>query len=448
MHTSVTSQSQHSALQRQPGVRPWKDTQQRFMQAAYRRAKRVADKRRNPRLKIPVSDRTNTSRIYFLTPDYNEPAGGIKVIYRHVDILNQAGIDAAVLHQRKGFRCNWFDNETRVTDVGSSAVGPDDVLVVTELHVDHLTGLRPGIRHMVLNQSGYLTWTRHGDLVAQHYATSPDLLGIVVVSEHSVEMLEYAFPKRLIRRVYNGIDSEEFHPPAGNKLRQISCFPRRGQKDLDVVLQLLRARGALQDWEVLPLQGLSQEAWLSRLRASRISLVLSSWEGFGLPAAEAMACGNYVIGYHAFGGREFMRPEFSCPVGVGDVLAVASAVERAIEDDSRDEDWCISRGLRASAFILEQYSAQRERESVVAAYSYLLGGRSARGSTCREGDLKTGEEGILRLLWDAGHAVPPGARATASSECGGRSCPHAGYHCPRHPKSERPDPLTLSIHAV
>ena len=136
------------------------------------------------------------------------------------------------------------------------------------------------------------------------------------------------------------------------------------------------------------------------------TVVMSPWEGFGLPAAEAMACGNYVIGYHAFGGREFMRSEFSCPVGVGDVLAVASAVERTIEDDSRDEDWCISRGLLASEFILKQYSTQRERESVVAAYSDLLGGRSARGSTCRDGSLEAGGEGIRLLLWDIGSLVP------------------------------------------
>jgi glycosyltransferase involved in cell wall biosynthesis len=372
----VASQDQLSVVRRQPGARLWHDTQQRATRALYQRAKQVADKRRNPRLKIPVSDKTATSTIYFLTPDFNEPAGGIKVIYRHVDILNKVGIDAAVLHQRKGFRCSWFDNETRVTDVGSSAVGPNDVLVVSELHVDHVAELDPGIRHVVLNQSGYLTWTRHGDRAAKHYSNSPDLLGIIVVSEHSAQMLEYAFPDRLIRRVYNGIDSSVFHPPAENKLRQISCFPRRGHSDLNVVLQMLRARGALQDWEILPLQGISQEAWLDRLRASRITLVLSPWEGFGLPAVEAMACGNYVIGYHAFGGREFMRPEFSCPIGVGDVFAVASAVERIIDEDSRDEDWCTSRGKQASGFILEQYSVQREHESVVAAYSDLLVGRS------------------------------------------------------------------------
>jgi len=289
-----------------------------------------------------------------------------------VDILNEAGIEAAVLHQRKGFRCNWFGNQTQVTDVHSSAVGPNDVLVVSELNVDHLAKLPPGIRHIVLNQSGHLTWRRHGDLVAGYYLSSPDLLGIVVVSEHIAQMLRYAYPQRTIRSVRNGIDTTIFHPPDGQKLRQITCFPRRGQEDLGIVLQLLRARGALDGWDVLPLDGLSQAAFADGLRASRITLSLSYQEGFGLPAAEAMACGNYVIGYHAFGGREFMRPEFSCPVEAGDVMTVASSLERTIDADAHDDDWCTSRGRLASAFVLDQYSVRRERESVVAAYSDLL----------------------------------------------------------------------------
>jgi hypothetical protein len=380
-----------------PDAKLWHDTQQTVMRAAYRKAKKVADTRRNPTLKIPVADKTATSRVYFLTPDFNEPAGGIKIMYRHVDILNEAGIDAVILHQRKGFRCSWFDNETRVTDVSSSLVGPNDVLVVSEIHVDHLARMRPGIRHVVLNQSGYLTWTRHADLVAQHYASSTDLLGIVVVSEHSAQMLGYAFPEHRIRRVYNSINGKYFHPAAGNMRRRlITCFPRRGQQDLDMVVQLLRARNALQDWEILPLQGLSQEIWLDRLQSSRITLVLSSWEGFGLPPAEAMACGNYVVGYHAFGGREYMRPEFSCPVDVGDVLAAASAVEQTITNDSRDPDWCVSRGMQASAFILDQYSLERERESVLAAYSDLLGRPSAQGSGRGDHGLKA-HHGTLNL---------------------------------------------------
>src|SRR6476469_3158805 len=91
------------------------------------------------RIVIPTTPQwASRPSVYFLTPDFDEPSGGIRVIYRHVDILNAAGIPAAVLHQRKGFRCRWFENDTRVTSVAESAVSPSDLLVVGELDVDLL----------------------------------------------------------------------------------------------------------------------------------------------------------------------------------------------------------------------------------------------------------------------------------------------------------------------
>jgi glycosyltransferase involved in cell wall biosynthesis len=308
-----------------------------------------------------------------LTPDEDSPSGGIQITYRHVDILNDANISAVILHQRKGFRCTWFSNTTRVTDISSSSIGPDDFLVVSGLDIDLITAMPRRVRHIILNQGAHVSWTRQADEVARHYAESTDLLGVVTVSEHSMQMLQYAYPKRAIHRVYNSIDSNLFHPPATPKPRRISYFPRRGYEEARQVFQLLHGRDVLRDWEIFPLDRLDQVDFAAGLRSSRITLNLSYQEGFGLPAAEAMACGSYVIGFHAFGGREFMRPEFSFPVETGDVLAVAEAVESVITADAHDDGWCRARGDRASTFVLGEYSRQRERESVKTAYSSLLG---------------------------------------------------------------------------
>ena len=66
-----------------------------------------------PKLRA-VAQQETVPTVYFCAPDWNVPAGGIRVFYRHVDILNEAGIPAAVLHRRAGFRCTWFENHTRV----------------------------------------------------------------------------------------------------------------------------------------------------------------------------------------------------------------------------------------------------------------------------------------------------------------------------------------------
>ena len=41
--------------------------------------------------------------IYFICPDINKPTGGIKQIYRQVDVLNNNSFNAFVLHKETGF---------------------------------------------------------------------------------------------------------------------------------------------------------------------------------------------------------------------------------------------------------------------------------------------------------------------------------------------------------
>ena len=52
--------------------------------------------------------------IYFICPDLNEPSGGIKQLYRQVDILNANGFNAAILHNSPFYRCSWFPNSTKI----------------------------------------------------------------------------------------------------------------------------------------------------------------------------------------------------------------------------------------------------------------------------------------------------------------------------------------------
>ena len=72
--------------------------------------------------------------VYYLTPDDNTPRGGIRVMYRHVDLLNANGIDAKVLHTKPGFRCTWFTNTSTVVSVGEVRLTPADLLVVPDYY--------------------------------------------------------------------------------------------------------------------------------------------------------------------------------------------------------------------------------------------------------------------------------------------------------------------------
>ena len=310
--------------------------------------------------------------VYFCVPDFDVPSGGVRVTYRHADLLNAAGIPACVLHRRAGFRCTWFANETRVKASQEALVGPEDIVVMGELAVPLLRDREPGTRFVVFNQNPHLTWQRVPETLVAQYASSPDLAAILVVSDHSLEMVRYAAPDATVVRVHNSIDPRLFHPGDDPPAKRIAYMPRGGRGEAALVLSMLRARGMLDGWEVVALAGMTEGEVAATLRATTIFLSFAYHEGFGLPAAEAMACGAYAVGFHGFAGVEFLHPEFSTPVGPGDALAMARAVEAVMDREAREPGWCRARGQLAAGYIAAKYSPERERDEVVGLYHGLL----------------------------------------------------------------------------
>jgi glycosyltransferase involved in cell wall biosynthesis len=101
-------------------------------------------------------------------------------------------------------------------------------------------------------------------------------------------------------------------------------------------------------------------------------LSFSEQEGFGLPPAEAMACGCYVVGFTGLAGREFFDPATCAPVAEGDVLAFARQVEQAMRSYEEDPDGIRQRALAASARIRREYAPDRLRADLVTFFEPLL----------------------------------------------------------------------------
>lgn len=317
--------------------------------------------------------------MYFLTPDYRQPSGGVRVIYRHVDLLNDAGIRARVLHRRPGFRCNWFANDTAVTDTATSTIGPGDVLVVPELEVSELSSVPSGVRRVIFNQNSHLTWQRSSG-ARRFYTPSPDLRAVICVSEHNRQMLLRAFPDAPLRRVTLGIDPAIFHPRSNARRKRIAYMPRRGLEDAKQVMAVLHERGMPDGWEFCPLNGLSHEQVARELRKSQIFLAFTHAEGFGLPPAEAMSCGCYVIGNDGFAGREFFQTEFSTRIEAGDIIGYVDALEAAFENVAADPCWCTRLGQMAADYIHAHYSLAKERDSVIEVYADVLAASAQSGA--------------------------------------------------------------------
>jgi glycosyltransferase involved in cell wall biosynthesis len=160
-------------------------------------------------------------------------------------------------------------------------------------------------------------------------------------------------------------------------------MPRKNAQDVRQVLHLLSARGVLDGVELVALNDLPRSEVARALRQTLMFLSFGYPEGFGLPAAEAMACSCVTVGYHGMGGAEFLRPPHAFPVAFGDIVGYAREVERLLDELRDAPERLLAQAEGAAAFIAETYSEEHERESVIACWSSFLAEASAARSAKR-----------------------------------------------------------------
>ncbi|WP_406108465.1 glycosyltransferase [Micromonospora globbae] len=344
---------------------------------AVRRYSRAADLRWRRLPHLAVGRRSgDRPTVYYLAPVPSGIFGGIRNLYRHVDNLNAVGISAAVVHPRTGYRASWFANDTRVLGASEVVLTPDDLLVVPECYGPGLGAVPDGVRVVVFNQGAYITFdhvpfdtTRAG----APYADVPGLVGLLAVSRDNAELLRYTFPDLPVGIARPVIDPELFHPSGEPPARRLAYLTHRRPEEREQLRHTLRARGLLERWAEAPIVGRSESETAAIMRGSAIFLSFSHREGFGLPPAEAMASGCFVVGYAGLGGREYFEPPECAPVPDGDLLAFARAVEAACAAYDDDPETFRKAGLAASERIRARYSVEALRAELLDFYTPLLG---------------------------------------------------------------------------
>jgi len=305
--------------------------------------------------------------IYYVAPDLVRPSGGVRTIYRHVDALNRLGLDAAVVHAARDFRCAWFENQTTVVNL-PLALSFSDTLVVPEDYAPRLNELVPGVPKIVFNQNAYRTFSGFRDPRHTTYTDCPDLLGVVVVSEDSRRYVEHCFPDLAVHEVRHAIDPAVFRLGDGARRRQVAVVPTKRPHDLTQLLAVLGARDALRGWDVARIEQMSESEVAATLRASYLFLSMNRADGFGLPPAEAIASGCRVIGFHGMGAREFFRAPYALAIDDGDIIAFATAVEDALATADL-QDTTIA--VEGAAWITGRYSIATQASDLGEAFARL-----------------------------------------------------------------------------
>jgi hypothetical protein len=228
--------------------------------------------------------RADVSTIFVVSPDTDKPLGGIKQLYRHVDILNDNGLPASILHETEGFRCTWFENRTPVSchrDVLAWRWRPGDFVVVPEIYGPGTADIIRGVRKVIFNQNCYYTF-RNYPLDVQSRQTpymDDEVVAALVVSEDSAAYLRYVFPHLNVARIRCGIDPALFHDSPVKK-KQIALMTNKNLADLEQVLNILKFRDVAPGYEFVVISGRKESEVAAILRQSAIFLSFGNREGF------------------------------------------------------------------------------------------------------------------------------------------------------------------------
>lgn len=320
-------------------------------------------------------------KVFYYCYDQQRPTGGNKGIYRHVDILNRHGIEAYVLHTAADFRLNWFPNQTRVIN----AAGWNEVIDTARdftVFPEDLGSLivKSRGKKVIFNQNAYYGFNAFGKATKPLYPyLNPDVAAVLCVSDHNAEYMRFAFPNIPVHRIAYHVDPQRFAcKPLTAKKKQIAMTVK-SPYDMATLINVLKPRAlqglnAFKDYEWVFLENKTEEEVVAILRDSLFYVFLSVTEGFPLSPFEAVLAGCLVVAYRCGPLEEHISPEFLFEPY--DILGMARWMEKAAQAfPERIEAWQpLVQAARQKAL---QYSAEREEQSVLAAWDKILAAGAA-----------------------------------------------------------------------
>ena len=150
-------------------------------------------------------------------------------------------------------------------------------------------------------------------------------------------------------------------------------FKDKKEKDMTVVPPLVWKHGLNRFVEYI--DRVSTDELVRLYNSVQILVSPSLYEGFGLPAAEAMACGTAVIATTAGAFPEFIEDgRTGVLVPPGDPDALAAAIKSLLQDPAR----CAEMGAAASTHIRTNFTWQRTAKTTVDLYNEVLDNNRAK----------------------------------------------------------------------
>jgi len=331
--------------------------------------------------------------LFFCPVNPERPTGGVLVIFRCVEMLRSQGFQASVValpldqtHKEPG----WFDSSSPVISWAESCQLPpkDCVFVLPEdfsmaWHQESVRAenhtLNLSQAHMVLFAQNrrdmyrnlYKQWPKLPER-KQTVLNQPGFLGVLCVSDLEQTYWKTIYPDIEVWCKPNSINTSLFQPAPERENIALFLGKPAILNEARHTLLALRHSGLAKNWRFLNLHGKNHREVASLMSKADLFMSFGTVESFGLAAAEAMASGCIVIGYHGGVPEEFFNPLWSYPVRPLDHLGYLHAFQQLKNDRTRAPEFVEQKRQLGRAHIERNFSPKREAQALQQIFEAVL----------------------------------------------------------------------------
>ena len=325
-----------------------------------------------------------------LHPDIKRPIGGVKQMHRLSECISRSGRHSCLIQDSKNFHPSWFNSNVSTISHSSwvslqdtGQLSPEnDVLVAPETYASVVFSYAKDLPVVLFNQNGSYSFGMpnsnqvfKADSVITAYK-DPRIKQIMCVSHYDSELLIHGFGlgSDRVTCIRNGLEGDLSFSVPNNPFR-IAVMPRKNSRDLSIVRSLLSQQSWMSNWQIVEISSKPHSEVLSILQDCTLFLSFGHPEGFGLPVAEAMACGCAVVGYSGLGGRELFHvaSQFHTALEIpyGDWFGFVRGVSQFNQQIIGDLPGFVQRLSRTSSSILQLYSQDKMYSTVLHALARI-----------------------------------------------------------------------------
>ena len=312
--------------------------------------------------------------IYYYCPDLAIRSSGIRLLYRHIAILNRQGIAASILHHGGNFQMPDVIGVPVRYLTAADTLSRGDVVVIPEGFPEIMNLLKEQpLRRIAIAlnwsyiyraESGYFDWRSFG--IERVLVNSPFIGDFI---SWCMELPTHHFT--------TGIDPKLYFHEAAGKVRQVSYIERK-KNHCDELKRVLWSRNPAFVNQVAwkGHDNLTEDAYAAEIRKSMLFLNLSPAEGLPFSMLEAMRSGALVVGYDGVGGQRELIGQGerqNCVLsGNCDYVTLAQRMEPLLADILAGGLAPWERVIRNGMDLSNEYTMEKEEGTVVAMWREIL----------------------------------------------------------------------------